>query len=429
MESINVAPKQKKTLALWLVISLFFLWALTANLLPSLIPHLKKACQLSDFQSAFIDSSYWIAYFVMAFPAGLIIRKYSYKTGIVAGLLLAMLGALLFYPAAEIRTFGFFLVALFLIAGGMSFLETAANPYVTLLGDPSGASQRLNFAQAFNGLGAFISAYFLSKVILSGKEYTIAQTNAMSPAALQQYLTGESARVKIPYLCIALVLFLVALLFILIKLPKVEEEENKVRFRIDFSVFRHSHFMFGVIAQFFYVGAQVCISSFFIRYCKYSAGMPEITATNYLGYLLLFFMVGRYVGSLIMLKVKPQVLLACFSAANILLLCHIVFIGGKSAVYSMMAVEFFMSIMFPTIFALAIRGLGERAKIASSFLVMSIVGGAILPLLLGYISWQYNIKAAYAVPLVCFFFVFYYGYKGYRIKDGLIGQNYFKTVS
>ena len=428
MEPLNVAPSQKTALALWLVISLFFLWALTANLLPSLIPHLKKACQLSDFQSAFIDSSYWVAYFVMAFPAGLIIRKYSYKIGIIAGLLIAMLGALLFYPAAELRTFGFFLVALFLIAGGMSFLETAANPYVTLLGNPSGASQRLNFAQAFNGLGAFISAFFLSKVILSGKEYTPAQTQAMTPAVLQQYLAGESARVKVPYLCIALVLFLVALLFILIRLPKVKEE-NKVRFKIDFSVFRHSHFTLGVIAQFFYVGAQVCISSFFIRYCKYSAGLPEISATNYLGYLLLFFMIGRYVGSLAMLKVKPQALLAWFSAANILLLFHIVLIGGKSSVYAMMAVEFFMSIMFPTIFALAITGLGEQAKIGSSFLVMSIVGGAILPLLLGFISWKYNIMAAYAVPLVCFFFVFYYGYRGYRLKDRLIHQNYFKALT
>src|SRR4026207_1268357 len=188
-------PKSSKnTTALILIISLFFLWALTSNLLPSLIPHLKKACQLNDFQSAFIDSAYWVAYFVMALPAANVMRRFSYKTGIIAGLVIAAIGALLFYPAAETRNFGFFLGALFLVASGMTFLETAANPYITVLGSPETSSQRLNFAQAFNGLGAFVSAFFLNKIILSGVDYSDEQLNAMEPSALQNYLSTEAHR-------------------------------------------------------------------------------------------------------------------------------------------------------------------------------------------------------------------------------------------
>src|SRR4051812_18733883 len=230
------AKSKKNTLALVLIISLFFLWALTSNLLSTLIPHLKKACQLDDLQSAFIDSAYWIAYFVMAIPAALIMRKYSYKTGIICGLVIAAVGAACFYPAAEIRQFGVFLGALFLMASGMTFLETAANPYMTILGNPEKASQRLNFAQAFNGLGAFVSAFFLNKIILSGIDYTPEQLNAMQPSALENYLSSEAHRVQMPYLAIAGVLLFVALLFYATKLPPVPEEKT-TSFKIDFSVF------------------------------------------------------------------------------------------------------------------------------------------------------------------------------------------------
>jgi FHS family L-fucose permease-like MFS transporter len=407
----------KHTAALILIISLFFLWALTSNLLPSLIPHLKKACQLNDFQSAFVDSAYWVAYFVMALPAANIMRRFSYKTGIIAGLVIAATGALLFYPAAETRYFGFFLGALFLVASGMTFLETAANPYITVLGSPETSSQRLNFAQAFNGLGAFVSAYFLSKLVLSGTEYTPEQLSAMTPDALNTYLASEANRVKLPYVGIAIVLLSVAILFLIVKLPKVHEEKGA--FKLDLAVFRHRHFTNGVIAQFFYVGAQVCISSFFIRYSRYSAGIPEMTATNYLGYLLLCFMIGRYVGTLLMRRIAPHKLLAVYSGCNILLLTYCTFIGGKAGVFSMMAVEFFMSITFPTIFALAIKNLGDETKLGSSYMVMSIVGGAIIPLGLGYIARNFNMQIAYIVPLICFFFVFYFGFRGYKISPAL----------
>lgn len=408
---------KKMRLAFALVISLFFLWALTSNLLPSLIPHLKKACRLNDFQSAFIDSAYWIAYFVVAIPAALVMQKYTYKTGIIAGLLIASAGAFLFYPAAETRSFAFFLFALFLVAGGMTFLETAANPYITILGDPKTSSQRLNFAQAFNGLGAFVAGFFLSKMILSGTEYSPEQIAAMPALDLENYLRSEADRVKLPYVGIAVVLALVALMFYVTKMPKVDmPARDKNATKIDFAVFRIPHFRNGVIAQFFYVGAQVCVSSFFIRYCGYAAGVRELEATNYLGYMLLCFMIGRYVGTFLMLRIKPNVLLTIYSLINIVLLTYCVTVGGRPAIFALMGVEFFMSIMFPTIFALAIKDLREDTKIGSSFLVMSIVGGALIPLALGYISRNYNVQLAYSVPLICFFFVFFYGWRGYRVR-------------
>lgn len=393
-----------------LIISLFFLWALTGNLIPVLIPHLRKACQLNDFQSAFIDAAYWISYFFFALPAAWVMRRWSYKTGIITGLLIAAAGAVLFFPAAELRSFGLFLFALFLVAAGMTFLETAANPYITIMGSPETSVQRLNFAQAFNGLGAFVAAFFLSKVILSGKEYTQEQLNAMSPDSLQQYLLSEARSVQAPYLAIAGVLLLTALLFRLVPFPKIKEEHSE-GITINLRVFRHVHFRWGVIAQFAYVGAQVCISSFFIRYAGHSGHMPEKEATTFLGMLLLCFMVGRYVGTLLMRKITPRALLICYSAACVILLCYCVAIGGRVGVYLLLAVEFFMSIMFPTIFSLAIKDLGNETKSGSAFLVMSIVGGALIPLALGAVTYYYNVQLGYTVPLICFAVVCYYAWR------------------
>src|SRR6478735_7180040 len=410
------SEKKSYPLALALIISLFFLWALTSNLLPSLIPHLKKACRLDDLQSAFIDSAYWIAYFLVAIPAALVMRKFSYKTGIIAGLVIAAVGALLFFPAAETRQFPFFLGALFLMASGMTFLETAANPFITILGDEKTASQRLNFAQAFNGLGAFVAAFFLSKMILSGTVHSDEALNAMTPDVLNAYLNSEAERVKLPYLGIAVVLLFVAALFYFVRLPHVTEEKDD-SIKIDTSVFRYRHFNNALIAQFAYCGGQVCISSFFIRYSQFSAGMSETEATNNLGYLLLCFMIGRYVGAFLMKYIKPEKMLGVYSVINVLLLAYCVFIGGRFGVFAMMGVEFFMSIMFPTIFALGIKDLGKHTKMASSFMVMAIVGGAIVPLALGYIARNVNMQMAYIVPLVCFIVVGWFGFRGYRIRN------------
>ena len=401
-----------------LVTSLFFLWALTSNLIPTLIPHLKKACRLTDFQSAFIDSAYWIAYFFIAIPAGLVMKKFGYKKAIIVGLIIAAVGTFLFYPAAEQRTFTFFLAALFIVASGMTFLETAANPYMTILGDPETASQRLNFAQAFNGLGAFIAAFFLSKVILSGKEISDATLAKLSLSEANVLLTLEAKSVQLPYVVIGIVLLLVAVVFMLTRFP-AEQQKMEVDGHSAgaFNLFRHKHLLMGIVAQFFYVGAQVCISSFFIRYCKYAAGLAELEAASYLGLLLLGFMVGRYVGTFVMQYIQPALLLALYSIVNIVLLSVIVFVGGKISIFALIGVEFFMSIMYPTIFSLAIKGLAENTKMASSYLVMAIVGGAIFPVIMGKVSDVTNIQIAYLVPAACFLVVLYFSVKVKSVNE------------
>ncbi|MEJ0102648.1 MAG: L-fucose:H+ symporter permease [Bacteroidota bacterium] len=411
-------------IAFALVTSLFFLWAFLHNINPILIPHLKKACQLSDTQSALIDTAVYLGYFTIALPAGWFMHKYGYKKGILFGLLLYAIGAFLFVPAASARSYSFFLVALFIIAAGATFLETVANPYITKLGDKSTSEQRLNFAQSFNGVGAFIAPIIGGQFILSGIEHTQAELNQMSSRQLNDYLSFEAGTVKIPYIVIASIVLLVAIFFVFTKLPEVKEADGDDNEKHTFSikVFRHSHVTWAVIAQFFYVGAQVGVGSFFIRFSKFLVDMPEKQAANWWGGIAMVgFMAGRFAGTFLMKYIKPARLLALYSVINIVLLVIALTTKGNLAVYAMMAVPFFMSIMFPTIFALGIKGLGEESKIASSFLVMSIVGGAIIPLFMGLVSDRTSsIQLAYIVPLLCFLFVFYFGVKGYKIKNSVV---------
>ena len=399
-----------------LVISLFFFWALTSNLLPVLIPHLKKACRLNVFQSSFVDSAYWIAYFTIAIPAGFITKKFSYKTTIIIGLLLAATGAFLFYPAAESREFGFFLLALFVVASGMTFLETSANPYMTVLGDPATASQRLNFAQAFNGLGAVIASMFISKLIITEHVKTDEELKLMDAARVDSYYSALFQNVKLPYIIIGSILLLTAVLFLVTKFP-VTQKKSKQLFSLKLNIRRHPNLLWGVIAQFFYVGAQVCVSSFFILYTEKAAGISQFEATNYFRYLLIPFMVGRYVGTYLMKFLPSQRLLMFYALANLILMMVIVFVGGRISVYTFYGVEFFMSIMFPTIFSLAIKDLGDKTEIASSYVVMAILGGAFFPPLLGRITdLTGNIQMGYLIPLLCFIPVFYYGWMGHKVR-------------
>jgi len=401
-----------------LVTTLFFLWAFLHNLNPILIPHLKKACQLTDLESALIDSSVYLAYFLIAIPAGLFMHRFGYKKGILFGLALYAIGTLMFIPAASARSYIFFLTALFIIASGATFLETVANPYVTILGPKESSEQRLNFAQSFNGVGAFVAPIIGGQFILSGIEYSKDQLKNMDPAQLNAYLQSEANTVKIPYLVITCVVVLVGLFFLFSKLPSVKEpgaEAHGTQFSM--SVFRYSHVKWAVIAQFFYVGAQVGVGSFFIRFTRYVMDMPEKQAAFRLGSIAMVgFMVGRFAGTFLMKYIKPAKLLSLYASITILLLIIALLAKGELAVDAVMAVPFFMSIMFPTIFALGIKELGEETKFASSFLVMSIVGGAVIPLLMGQISDKTgSMQMAYIAPLICFLFVLYFGVKGYKI--------------
>lgn len=415
----NQAAGNKYLIPLTLVTSLFFLWAFLHNINPVLIPHLKKACQLSDTQSALIDSAVYFGYFLIALPAGFFMHKFGYKNGILFGLVLYGLGSILFVPAASSRDYNFFLVALFIAASGATFLETVANPYAAKLGPKETSEQRLNLVQSFNGLGAVVAPIVGGHFILSGIEHTPEELSAMSSAELSTYLDYEAGLVKMPYIVIASIVFVVLVLFFMTKLPEIKEEdaaEEKKTFSI--RVFRHSHVSWAVIAQFFYIGAQVGVGSFIVRFSKYVMNMPEKQAVYLWGSIAMVgFMIGRFTGTYFMKFIKPARLLAIYSACSVALLLVAILATGPVAVYAVMGVPFFMSIMFPTIFALGIKGLGEESKIASSFLIMSIVGGAFAPILMGYISDRSgSMQNAYIVPLICFAVVFYFGWRGHRIK-------------
>ncbi|MBP7514742.1 MAG: L-fucose:H+ symporter permease [Flavobacteriales bacterium] len=384
--------------AIALVTSLFFLWALAHNLNPILIPHLRKALQLNDMRSALVDSAFFIAYFVMALPAGAMMKRFGYRMGIVGGLLLFALGTFLFWPAATLRSYPFFLSALFIIASGLTFLETAANPYISILGDPATAPRRLNFAQAFNGLGAALAAWFGGRFVLSGRALTEEELTAMTPGALDAYLTSEALAVRVPYMIIGLVVLFAAVLFLRTHLPEISGTDNGQQ-RDPRAWHR---LKLGVVAQFFYVGAQVGVASFFIRFAGQVAEIGEKDAAYLLSIGLLLFMAGRFIGTALMRWIAASTLLAICALLNIALVAMAVLTDGYIAVGALLGAELCMSIMFPTIFSLSIDGLGHDTKLGSSLLVMSIVGGAVVPPIMGAISDRHSLRFAYLAPLVCF---------------------------
>lgn len=399
-----------------LVTSLFFFWGFVHNLDPILIPHLRKAFNLSDLQSSLIDSSVFIAYFVMALPAGYIMRKYGYKSGIMVGLVLFGLGCLLFVPAANLLQYTYFLGALFIIACGLTFLETAANPYVTILGPSETATKRLNFSQSFNGLAAFIAPTFVGPIILSGKNLSQSEMDAMAPSELHSYLASEAASVKMPYLVLGLIILAVAVIFYFTNMPDVKEENKEGAEGTSFGMALQSiKLRWGIAAQFFYVGAQVCVASFFIKMATTTAGLEEGTAAKYLGFFGLAFMLGRFAGTFFMQYVQPRKLLLLYATINILLSVIAIMGTGMIVVYTLIAIGFFMSIMFPTIFSMGIDGLGHNTKIGSSLIVMSIVGGALLPPVLGFISDQTgSIQNGYVVPLLCFLVILLFAFNVHK---------------
>ncbi|MEO6962871.1 MAG: L-fucose:H+ symporter permease [Puia sp.] len=404
-------PKNNK-FAVMLVTSLFFLWGFALNLNPILIPHLKKACQLTDTQSAFIDSASYFAYFLLAIPAGKFVKRFGYKGGILVGLLLFACGSFLFYPAAVARTYGFFLFAIFIIATGLAFLETSANPYMTVLGDPATGTQRLNFAQSFNGLAAFIAPLLGGMFILSGKTLSAVREAAMSAQQLNSYLSHEAKAVQVPYLIIGTVVLAVVFFVWKTPLPEVKEDNT---LEVEGSILREKNLMLGVLAQFFYVGAQVCISSFFIRFSERVGGIDEKSAAYYLSGALLGFMLGRFAGTFFMKYIAAPRLLALYSVIIMLLMVPVITTHGRYAVYALASVQFFLSIMFPTIFALSVRGLGSKTKEGSSLVIMSIVGGAIFPVIMGRLSDATNIQTAYSIPALCMLMVLYFAIKNIHV--------------
>lgn len=424
-EVISESSLKGKTLLLpfILICILFFLWGMVHNLDGVLIPHLKKACQLNNRQSTLVDTAVFLAYFLMAIPAGVLLKKIGYKNSIIIGLSLATIGAALFIPAANMMAYKGFLAALFIIGCGIAILETASNPYSAILGDPAGATTRLNLAAAFNGLAAFVGPLVGTIFILSGKEYTAGQLKAMPDASRSAYLLHEASSVKLPYGILAGTLALIAILFFVAKLPEIKSVAKEPTSNGSFfGALRHKHLSWAVVAQFFYVGAQVCVTSFFIRMAKQGAGFDEKTAGYYLAIYGSLFMGGRFIGTFFLQFIKSHKLLSIY-AVIAALLCAVSILGkGTYVVYCLGAIGFFMSIMFPTIFALGIDGIGDDTKPGSSWLIMSVVGGAIIPYIMATVIDLNgdNIQIGYIIPLICFVVIVYFGLSGYKIKKQLV---------
>lgn len=385
-------------LPLILVTSLFFLWGLAYGLLDVLNKHFQEVLNVTTKRSTLLQGAYFGAYFLMALPAGMFMNKFGYKKGIILGLLLYAIGAFLFYPAAGALNFDFFLLALFILACGLACLETAANPYVTVLGSPETSEQRLNLSQCFNGLGSFLGPIIGGKLFFGiGK--------------------GNLTTVQLTYIVIGVVVLLIAGFFYRTPLPEIKEAEQEGKEVMEDTrpLFAHKHFVWGVIAQFFYVAAQVGVGALFINYVTaYWQGVSTEKASYLLAVGLALFMIGRFVGTALMRKFAPNKLLAVYAFINIILCAFVMTGDGAPAVYALIAVFFFMSIMFPTIFALGVKDLGVHTKRGASFQVMSIVGGASVPYLMGIVTEWQSLAISYGIPTFCFVVVFFYGWKGYR---------------
>lgn len=389
-----------------LVTALFFLWGVPNNLNDVLIRQFMKSFALSRFQAGLVQSAFYMGYFVLATPAALLMRRFGYKSGFVVGLLLFGSGAFLFWPAALLGKYQYFLAALFVIASGLSFLETASNPFVAQLGAPESAAQRLNFAQAFNPLGSISGALIGTVYIFSGVELNNSQIATLQAAnTYSAYLRGETMRVVAPYMVLGGVAICWAALIAITRFPKVAGEslaegESHGSFR---DLMRYPSFLLAVFTQFMYVGAQVGTWSYFIQYIQDSTHQHEKIAGYLLTGTLAAFGLGRFSSSAIMQYVRPDRLMAAYSAINIVLVGIGVVFPGWIGLWAIFFTSFFMSIMFPTIFALGIDGLGNDTKIGGSLIVMAIVGGAILTPLMGWISQEtHRISLAYTVPLVSY---------------------------
>jgi len=400
-----------------LITSLFFFWGFVHNIDPILIAHLRKTFQLSMLQSSLVDSAVFIAYFLMAIPAGLIMKKYGYRSGIIIGLLFFACGAFLFVPAANTHTYGFFLGALFIIACGLAILETAANPYAIVLGPAESATFRLNLAQSFNGLAAFIAPLVGRWLILTDSNKTDAAISALTGDALTSFIQAETNSVKLPFVILGIVILIMAIIFYFTPLPDIKEDDSKKQNSF-FEALQYPQLAWAVLAQFFYVGAQVCVGSFFLVFASTAAGLSDKEAATYTAFYGAAFMIGRFAGTFFMKYIPPIKLLAIYSSINIVLSLVAIYGKGMITIYSLIGIAFFMSIMFPTIFALGIKGLGNATKPASSLIIMSIVGGALLPPVLGLISDNTgSIQNGYFIPLLCFIVVLLFALKMRTINN------------
>ncbi len=402
-----------------LVTALFFLWGIPNNLNDVLIRQFMKSFAITRFKAGLVQSAFYLGYFVLSMPAALMMRRYGYKAGLVFGLVLYSAGTFLFWPAALAQSYSFFLIALFVIASGLAFLETGSSPFIAQIGDPASSERRLNFCQAFNPLGSIAGVLVGTAFIFSGIELTPAQVDAMRSAGqYAPYLRHETMRVITPYLVLGCVVLFWALLIARTRFPKVGEEGESTspdHGRL-VDLLRYPHFLEAVIAQFFYVGAQVGTWSYFIPYVQEYAHVSEKTAGYFLTGTLVAFAVGRFSATYLMQFVRPNVLMGIYSLANVALVALGVWFPGWLGLWAIFLTSFFMSLMFPTIFGLGLKELGPNTKLGGSLIVMAIIGGAIFTPLMGLLSQWLDMAKAMLIPLGCYVFIAYFSFIGSRVR-------------
>lgn len=411
--AVNTANSQKSYGgALAMVTTLFFMWGFLTCLNDILVPHLKSIFDLNYAEVMLVQFAFFSAYFLFSLPSGKVIEWIGYKGTMVAGLCTMGVGALLFIPAASVPSFPLFLGALMVLAGGMTLLQVSANPYVAVLGSARTASSRLNLTQAFNSLGTFVAPYVGSVLILSGSALTAAEMRALSPEQLHLYRIQEASSVKLPYLGFAIVLFVLGIVIAFFKLPVIEAAEPHAGelAKSHDSIWKHRNLVLGALGIFVYVGAEVSIGSFLVNYMKdpLIAGFPEKLAARYLVLYWGGAMVGRFIGAALLQKVSTRRLLGTFAGVAMALVLTSMLTSGHLAMWSILAVGFFNSIMFPSIFTLGISGLGKLTGKGSAILVAAIVGGAIIPEMQGLLADRVGIHHAFILPVICYLYIVYF---------------------
>ena len=400
--------------ALGIVTTLFFMWGFLTCLNDILVPHLKSIFDLNYAEVMLVQFAFFGSYFIFSIPSAKLIDLIGYQRSMVVGLLTMGLGTFLFVPAASVPSFPFFLGALIVLAAGITCLQVAANPYVTVLGKPQTASSRLNLTQAFNSLGTFLAPFFGGVLILSAAPKTIQEIRALAPDALQAYRLHEAATVKTPYVGLGIALVVLAIAIGISKLPKIEHAQHKVGEKVNDSVWKHPNLIFGVIAIFVYVGAEVSIGSFLVNYFSQPdiGGLTEKVAASFVAFYWGGAMVGRFIGSGLLQKIKTGKLLGVCAICAAALVATSMLASGHVAMWTIILVGFFNSIMFPSIFTLGVAELGPLTGDGSGLLIMAIVGGAIIPLTQGWIADKIGIHHAFFLPVLCYLYILFFALSG-----------------
>jgi len=393
-----------------LVTSLFFFWGIANNMTDTLLAAFKRIMSMNDVKTSLIQLSFYGSYFCFALPAALFIKRFSYKSGVILGLALYAVGAMLFYPASLTASYSHYLIAIYILAGGCSILETTANPYILSMGSPETATRRLNLAQAFNPFGS-ITGILLSQYFILGalNRAGAAERDLMTESQLAAVQQGELNAVTGTYMGVGVVLVIILLLMVFTKMPKNSDGDKSLHLGATFKrLFKNKLYIWGVVAQFFYVGAQIGVWSFTIRIVMNTLGWTEQSAASIYLTSIICFSVSRFIFTWLMRYVKASRLLLIAALGAMICTAGVIFGAGIALVVFLIGISIFMSLMFPTIYGFALDGLGDDAKIGASGLIMAILGGALLTPLQGYVSDMFGINLAYIVPLLCFVVVFLY---------------------